>query len=165
MLRLTLSFPIAAMFMFGSLPGAAATFAGLGDLVGGVVSSHAAGVSAEGTTVVGQSVSDSGGEAFRWTSSEGMVGLGDLAGPSFGSSATAVSGDGSVVVGHGSSGGNEFFRWTQVGGMVSLQNGSFITSTATAVSEDGSVVVGLGIGGASIFDQWLMWTQECPPTA
>lgn len=50
-------------------------FQGLGDLPGGNIFSQAAGVSADGSVVVGQSNSASGGEAFRWTAGGGMVGL------------------------------------------------------------------------------------------
>jgi probable HAF family extracellular repeat protein len=66
---------------------AVATFQGLGDLAGGSFSSFAIGVSADGSVVVGQGLSASGSEAFRWTSGTGMVGLGDLPGGLFFSSA------------------------------------------------------------------------------
>ena len=52
---------------------------------------------------MGYSDSASGNEAFRWTSSGGMVGLGDLPGGGFSSDAFGVSYDGSVVVGQSSS--------------------------------------------------------------
>jgi probable HAF family extracellular repeat protein len=94
-----------------------------------------------------------GFEAFRWTSSGGMVGLGDLAGGSFLSAATAVSADGSVVVGQGvSASGAEAFRWTSGGGMVGLGDlagGSFF-SVALAVSANGSVVVGQGTTASEV---------------
>ena len=51
-------------------------FQGLGDLPGGLFNSQAYDVSADGSVVVGQGNSASGGEAFRWTSA-GMVGLGE----------------------------------------------------------------------------------------
>ena len=72
--------------------------------------------------VVGYGNSNSGTEAFRWTSGGGMVGLGDLPGGSFSSHAFGVSSDGSVVVesSHSVSGGYEAFRWTSAGGMVGL---------------------------------------------
>jgi len=117
---------------------------GLGDLPGGSFSSIARDASADGNVVVGYGTSDSGSEAFRWTSSVGMVGLGDLPG-SFSSFANGVSADGNVVVGYGTSdSGSEAFRWTSDGGMVGLGDlpgGSFVSS-ANGVSADGNVVVG-----------------------
>ena len=52
---------------------------GLGGL-GGSRDSHACGVSADGSTVVGYASSAIGPEAFRWTAAAGMVGLGDFPG-------------------------------------------------------------------------------------
>jgi probable HAF family extracellular repeat protein len=119
---------------------AEAMFMGLGDLPGGFVFSRAFGVSAQESVVVGMSHSDSGVEAFRWTSAGGMVGLGVIPGGSFPSYGAGVSADGSVVVGDS---GGEAFRWTADGGMVGLgvmPGGS--SSRANGVSADGSVVVG-----------------------
>lgn len=138
-----------------------ASFQGLGDLPGGIFKSNAAGISADGKVVVGNSVSTSGGEAFRWTSDGGMVGLGDIPGGLFfASDAWAVSADGSVVVGVVNSAlGFEAFRWTSGGGMVGLGNltGDFFESFSFAVSADGSVVVGRGRSelGAEAF----RWTE------
>src|SRR5688572_13401343 len=88
----------------------------LGDLPGGTFSSRALAVSSDGSTVVGDSNSASGVEAFRWTAAGGMVGLGDLPGDTFSSGARGVSSDGSVVVGGSrSASGNEAFRWTSAG--------------------------------------------------
>lgn len=126
----------------------------LGDLPGGKFSSRANGVSADGSVVVGNSISGPGREAFRWTATEGMVGLGDLPGGGVGgiffrSDAFGVSADGLVVVGFGTSDlGREAFRWTDGGGMVALGDlpkgfGS-LQSIAHGVSGDGSVVVGCG---------------------
>ena len=69
---------------------------GLGDLPGGVFESFGFAVSADGSTIVGRGSSNSGTEAFRWTSA-GMVGLGDLQGGTFHSQAKGVSGDGSSL--------------------------------------------------------------------
>jgi len=121
----------------------------LGDLPGGDYSSFANGISSDATVIVGYSSSAASGEysieAFRWTSSTGMVGLGDLAGGIFNSWATGVSADGAVIVGHGTStSGTESFRWTSGGGMLGLGDlagGSFY-SYASAASGDGSIVVG-----------------------
>ena len=54
----------------------ASLFMGLGDLPGGGFSSFAYDVSADGSIVVGQGLSASGAEAFRWTMADGMIGLG-----------------------------------------------------------------------------------------
>ena len=66
-----------------TFPAQAASFQGLGDLPGGVFSSSAGGVSADGSVVVGSGTSANGYEAFRWTQATGMVGLGDLSGGGF----------------------------------------------------------------------------------
>jgi uncharacterized membrane protein len=42
----------------------------LGDLAGGIVNSRSNAVSADGSVVVGNSYSDKGREAFRWTTDE-----------------------------------------------------------------------------------------------
>ncbi|MBX9792466.1 MAG: PEP-CTERM sorting domain-containing protein [Pirellulales bacterium] len=126
------------------------TMVGLGDLPGGIFSSYANGVSADGSVVVGYGLSASGYEAFRWTSGGGagqgtMVGLGDLPGGIFDSYANGVSADGSVVVGRGNSAsGFEAFRWTSGGGLVGLGDlpGGTFYSYANGVSADGAVVVG-----------------------
>jgi len=138
---------------------AAASFQGLGDLPGGITSSNAFALSADGLVVAGSSWSTSGNEAFRWTSGGGMVGLGDLPGGGFSSNVTAVSADGSVMVGRSESGsGPEAFRWT-AGGMVGLGDlaGSSFASSANGVSADGSVVVGTGSSslGASEAFTWI----------
>jgi uncharacterized membrane protein len=157
---------------------AAPFFQGLGDLPGGSRESVANGISADGSTVVGSSVSGFlpgqpdffQREAFRWTASSGMVGLGDLPGGTFASIARGVSADGSVVVGEGRSaviqGGlsqqyTEAFRWTASGGMVGLGNmtapGGSLGSVARGVSADGSVVVGQGVSVFGGFEAFR-WT-------
>lgn len=130
----------------------------LGDLPGGLLSSQALGISADGSVVVGNGWSDSGQEAFRWTQAEGMIGLGDLPGGTFESVARAVSADGSVLVGWSqSAAGLEAFRWTKSGGMVGLGDlpGGSFSSQAFAVSGDGSVVVGIGSGSEA-----FLWTPQ-----
>jgi uncharacterized membrane protein len=116
-----------------TLNAAQPTFMGLGDLPSGDVNSVASGVSADGSVVVGTS----GSEAFRWSSSMGMVGLGGN------STAADVSADGSVIVG---TWGSQAFRWTHSDGLVGLGDfpaGDF-RSFGHAVSDDGLVVVGRG---------------------
>jgi RNA polymerase sigma factor (sigma-70 family) len=118
---------------------------GLGDLPGGEFASYASGVSADGSVVVGTSISSNGEEAFRWTLTNGMIGLGDLSGGNLSSRAAGVSADGTVIVGTSSSSfGLEAFRWTQSTRMVGLGDlpGDRFQSAAYAVSGDGQVIVG-----------------------
>jgi MYXO-CTERM domain-containing protein len=143
--------------------------AGLGDLLppgDDLNGSESFGVSADGSVIIGNSLSHSGAsgiEAFRWTSGGGMVGLGGLPGVSFDSGAVGVSGDGSVVVGwnyadSSFASGYEPFRWTSGGGMVGLGNlfdGE--TGEATGVSADGSVIVGYSL--SSNFEAFR-WTSD-----
>jgi uncharacterized membrane protein len=118
---------------------------------------EAYGISADGSTVVGFRSAALGSEAFRWTSTGGMVGLGIIPGGGggvggFASEALDVSADGSTVVGVSSGEGRfnwgEAFRWTSDGGMVGLGDlpDGPRHSEATAVSGDGSTVVGFGEG-------------------
>ena len=90
----------AAMTLVWGTSAQAASFSGLGRLPGRGTTSVAFGVSADGSTVVGQSGDRRNNfEAFRWTEAGGMVGLGDLPGGDFGSVAFGVSADGSTIVG------------------------------------------------------------------
>jgi probable HAF family extracellular repeat protein len=163
------------------LSGAAAAvdgpvFTGIGDLPNDdVFASVGYGVSGDGNTVVGWSMSEAGWEAFRWTEEEGMVGLGDLEGGYFVSSAHDASYDGSVIVGRGaseftSSGsatpnvGREAFRWTEEEGMVGLGDlpENPFASTAYGISGDGLVVVGAGnaVGNDELPGDAVRWTKE-----
>src|SRR5262245_31107084 len=69
---------VAALFGGTISPAFAASLTPLGDLPGGDFFNLAEAVSADGSTVVGFSSSNSGNQAFRWTASAGMVGLGGL---------------------------------------------------------------------------------------
>lgn len=129
--------------------------------------STAEGASTDGRVIVGVSRSlnsPNGGEAYRWTSEEGMQGLGDLPGGHFQSIAYGVSGDGSVVVGRatiegvsGPFGGGSApraFIWTQQTGIrdleVVLQTehgidlGDWTLEEARGISADGRVIAGNG---------------------
>ena len=138
---------IAWLFSSAATYATTASFQGLGDLPGGSVWSIASAVSADGSTVVGDSYSGSGREAFRWTSSGAMQGLGCLPADSFCSTGESVSGDGTVVVGRSDSGSTMVaYRWTVSGGMEGLgilEGGSW--SKAYNVSDDGFVVVGVSL--------------------
>jgi uncharacterized membrane protein len=116
--------------------------------------SNASAVSADGSTIVGQSFAvqlvGQGYQIyqmkpFRWTASTGMVSLGTLPGAAI-TNANDVSGDGSVVVGHAHFSVTKqlAYRWTESAGMQSLGDlpGGFESSVAFAVSANGSVVVG-----------------------
>jgi uncharacterized protein (TIGR02145 family) len=138
-----------------------ASFQGLGDLPGGVSESSAQSVNADGSVVVGSSMSDSGAQAFIWTESTGMVSLGNLSDNSFLQSwANSISADGKVIVGYGDPVGSGWdtykgFIWTSEGGMRemgSLNNSARFMSFR--ISGDGSIVV--GDGGSEAF----RWTQE-----
>jgi len=119
------------------------------------------GVSADGSVVVGESISDSRREAFRWTASGGMQGLGHLPGGDFESRALGASQDGSVVVGEGRSvSGWEAFRWTASSGMQSLGvPEGYINSQALSVSGEGSVVIGNCWGYDSSRATGFVWTK------
>ena len=115
-------------------------------------------MSADGNTIVGDSHSANGTEAFRYiVGGSGIAGLGDLSGGVFGSVAYAVNSG--VIVGHGrstsSGNGAEAFRHTSGGGMVGLGDlaGGGFSSTANGVSGDGSIIVGLSASanGAEAF--------------
>jgi probable HAF family extracellular repeat protein len=137
----------------------------LGDLTGGAPEtaySDAKAVSHDGKTVVGQTNSLAGLQAFRWTALGGMVGLGELPGGFVRSEAADVDADGSVIVGSSeSANGKEAFRWTAEGGMQGLGDlpGGVFESLATAVSAVGDAVVGQGKTSAG--QEAFLWT----PTA
>ncbi len=106
-------------------------------------------VSADGSVVVGNGLSGSGGGAFRWTAATGPVALGGVpwgASPNR-VSAEAVSADGATVVGwfQVETGGRiEAFHWNTATGAVGLGDliGDEFQSESFGVSADGSVVVG-----------------------
>lgn len=134
-----------------------ASFTPLGLLPGGAYSQGLA-VSADGAVAVGHSFP---GEAFRWTSAEGMVGLGELPGGVFGSRADDASADGAVIVGRSySDSGLEAFRWTEaddvMNGLGDLEGGSFL-SIAYGVSADGAVVVGYSNSASG--KEAFRWTE------
>jgi probable HAF family extracellular repeat protein len=83
------------------------------------------GASFDGEIVVGRSTAGQGdpfGQAFRWTSTTGMVGLGYLAPGQAYSEATAISRDGSTIVGYvrQTTAFNQAFVWRDGTGMVGL---------------------------------------------
>lgn len=117
--------------------------------------SYARAISADGTTIVGESWDADEccliiGEAFRWTDSQGMVGLGDLPGSFFGSGAYDVSENSEHVVGRSWAfdipnfgGSTQAFLSNDSTEMVGLgPSTGIISSTATSISNDGNRVVG-----------------------
>lgn len=141
------------------------SFEGLGDLPGGTVSSYAQAISSDGTTVVGNSTTDAGQRAFRWTESTAMGDLGSLSGASGESFAYGVSADGSVIVGQSDDPGfaRRAFRWTDSLGMTGLDDlaGGNSNCIAYSVSGDGSVIVGMGRSGT--VDEAVQWVNSPTP--
>jgi probable HAF family extracellular repeat protein len=143
----------------------------IGDLPGGASGSprsYARGVSADGTIIAGQGESDSGNDAFRYTTADDVfLGLGDLAGGDFSSSGFGISADGSTIVGSSASAsGVQAFRWNASQGIVGLgylptAPGITPFSEAYAASANGSVIVGLSRSLASGNSGWeaFRWTQ------
>ncbi len=144
----------------------------IGDLPGGPSGSAAAAaraVSADGMVLGGIGESDSGTEAFRYTTVDGsFLGLGDLAGGVFSSSGFGVSADGSTIVGSSASAdGVQAFRWTANEGIMGIgflptPPGIEPFSEAYAADADGSVIVGLSRSLASSNSGWeaFRWTQD-----
>jgi probable HAF family extracellular repeat protein len=136
---------------------------GLGDLPGGNYESSSNACSADGSTIVGMSISGIGYEAFRWTEDDGIVGLGHLPDGVF-SGATGVSADGTVIVGYSESGSEsayEAFRWTEAGdmqGLGDLPGGGFY-SDAAAISADGTTIIGYSDSGLGTGYEAFRWTQ------
>jgi len=113
----------------------------LGDLPGGPRESYAYGLDDSGATVVGASAASSQGpQAFRWSSSSGMVGLGYLNPSVKHSEALWVSPDGSAVVGYSllAPGFARAFQWTQSSGMVALADYGG-ASRAAGIAENGVI--------------------------
>jgi probable HAF family extracellular repeat protein len=112
-----------------------AWFSGVGAAPGGG-QSGAIGVSADGSTVVGNFGSQGSSGAFRWTRAGGLQVLGGFNEPGQSAYALGISGDGATVVGV-SYVPDGAFRWTQGQGPQLLP-----AANAYATSFDGSVVVG-----------------------
>jgi hypothetical protein len=139
--------------------------------------STAEAISADGTTIVGQSW----GQAFRWQSGTGTVGLGLLnpEGSQAYSIALATSADGGTVVGISSElicnpfpncvEDDRAFVWTPRRGLIELSVeleslGLDLTgwtlAEATGVSADGTVIVGRGINPSGKTEAWIAIVPE-----
>lgn len=139
---------VAALFGAGVLfawpAQAGPSFTGLGDLAGGEYKSSVSRISADGTTVVGYSVTADGEEPFRWTWSGGMQGLGVIPrepNTALNSNAIGVSADGSIVVGYSHTRG---FSWTEAGGLVDISDlgGGLLLDFPRDAADDGTTLVG-----------------------
>lgn len=120
---------------------------------------HARAISSDGSTIVGESSSDLGTQAFRLQEGP-MAGIGDLEGGLFQSVAYAVSANGDVVVGSGSTDtGMQAFRWSS-GEMMVLPDlpSSYSTTEAKGVSGDGSIVVGYSF--TDTMQEAVMWPES-----
>lgn len=125
---------------------AAPFFTGLGGLAGGGFYSWATGVSADGATVVGQSRSATGQEAFLWDSAQGMRSLQSIlnnlgltmAGWQL-TNATGISADGQVIVGYGSNPNGQTEAW-----IASLRQAS---PPSTVPEPTTMALMGMGLAG------------------
>jgi uncharacterized membrane protein len=110
---------------------------------------------ADGSVVAGQVAMPSGGGAFRWNASEGVVSLG----LDSGSAASGVSSTGIAIVGttyHLTSNSTHLFRWTPAAGVVDLSE--LKSGGANGVSGDGTVIVGSYFPGSA--QVAFRWTQN-----
>ena len=119
--------------------------------------SNADAVSADGLTVVGDSIGIEGigsiRDVFRWTEAGGMVGLGGAY------SATGVSADGSVLAGTFDNGQYfEAYRWTLATGLVPLGNYESDHHTrAQGMSDDGTRIVGYVQSDSDDSQRAMLW--------
>lgn len=129
--------------------------------------SRSLGISGDGEVVVGVNVAgmtEEFGQAFRWTSTTGMVGLGYLAPGQAYSEATAISRDGSTIVGYvrQTTAFNQAFVWRDGTGMVGLPGlDSTNDGRARAVNFTGTIVVGSS-RPAQFVEAATMWVGGMP---
>jgi probable HAF family extracellular repeat protein len=115
-------------------------------------STHAYGVSADGSVAVGQAYVSNGWDGFKWTAPTGTVSLGRGSG-------WAVSDDNSFIAGQQS--GDFPGRWSAATGWETFGNfpGQPVTTgQAHAISADGSVVVGYAYRGSATPDWAFRWS-------
>lgn len=137
---------------------------GITPLTGGTNTLTVVGLSADGSTVFGNSNGTNGFEAFRYRIGPGTVGLGDLPGGGFSSFAEGASQRGDIVIGKATPSTQRGFYWTQTGGMVQLPdwpNGT-TGSRAEGISRNGQIVV----GQTSSLDglRPMFWPGVSPPS-
>ncbi|MGB1129751.1 MAG: hypothetical protein ACPG4K_06860 [Haloferula sp.] len=150
-----------------------AVFSGLGDLVGGDVSSSASGVSGDGSTVVGQSSSANGPEGYYWKSGAGMIGTGDLSSDGvsdqFSSNLLGTNQAGTYLCGSGTTGAQSSpsvyaTRWNASTGLIQLpdlSSSGINFSFAVDSSSNGQMIIGrsLTTNGFRAF----LWTETGAP--
>ena len=139
LLKLTI---LSSLFFLSSYKISYAEMSSLGVLEVGE-NSYAAGVSSDGSIIVGSADTSAGRRAFKYVDGT-MTNLGTLTGGSEISTANDVSSDGSVIVGYSdSTDGKRAYKYVD-GTMTSLGilTGGSSISLAYAVSSDGSVIVG-----------------------
>ena len=136
----------------------AQSFQGIGDLAGGIYSSQARGVSADGRTVVGSSVSAAGTEAVYWRDGN-LVPLGDLAGGTVESVAVGANFNGSIIVGSGmDASAHRAVRWDAPAfGITQLAQVSGFPGGAqgTGISADGKTVCGWDTDNQTTSYTWV----------
>ncbi|MEM9065227.1 MAG: PEP-CTERM sorting domain-containing protein [Planctomycetota bacterium] len=109
------------------------------------LASYPAGISADGTTVVGTyTASGNASRAFRWTSAGGFEDLGTLTGETGTALGLAIDADGTTAAGWSNNFSQKGFVWTAPGPMIEIPSlpGGQDSSSAQGISDDGVVVVG-----------------------
>jgi uncharacterized membrane protein len=113
------------------------------EIVAGVTSGFAWGVSGAGSTIAGYTWVDGSQRAYRWTQAGGATLLADAPGGSVVSNGLAISSDGSLVVGSASSAVAGAARWTADGNVTVLPAPPTMGQVrALAVSGDNTTIVG-----------------------
>ncbi|QQE13744.1 hypothetical protein JD969_09860 [Planctomycetota bacterium] len=140
----------------------------IGSLPGGSDGTTARGISDDGSTVVGSSSTDKGGEAFIWTKQTGMKPLGSIPGTGNHSNTWSVNQDGTVVVGWaGIKEKTTAFIWTKSLGMKELkpylmdrglsdQLKNWRLTRATGITPNGKTIVGVGVNPKSQIEAFIV---------
>ncbi len=137
---------------------------GLGDFPGGIYTSNAFDVSADGSIIVGYGSQDDGCKPFIWTQEDGMQSLGTLPGPFSSGAAYGISRNGKYIVGWSTSDSipSQAFIWSREEGMVGLgEVAGYPGSDTTAydVSDSGDIVVGTASMISSSTNLAFIWER------
>jgi uncharacterized membrane protein len=139
------SIPALALTSLLAPAAAAQSFQGIGDLPGGAAESRAHGVSHDGRTVVGASISAAGNQAAYWRDGT-LHALTDIAGGAVEGYASGANFDGSIIVGTGKDATtNRALRWNGPAyAPVQLPQVTGFTGGAVAlgISNDGKTICG-----------------------
>jgi uncharacterized membrane protein len=148
--------------------GEAVEFIPLGDLPGGESYSQAIDLSADGSTVLGQSIDNAGMQMFRWSAETGfsLVPLFDNGSgfPNF--FATSISGDGSTLGGYAYTGAwTEAIKWSETDGFSPLgvltsETGWDQYSLGLDLSSDGNAMAISGTAPITPFTAAIVWTTS-----